>query len=60
MNDLYVPAERTASIIEMSAGQARGAALHETPLYRTPMLGILAPTGSAIGWVASGPSSVEV
>ena len=55
IRDLYVPAERTASVIAMSNGTARGATLHPSPLYRTPMLGILAPTAAipAVGQAAA-------
>ena len=51
VRDLYVPAERTTSVIEMSNGVAPGAKLHNGALYRTPMLGILVPTAAipAIG-----------
>jgi alkylation response protein AidB-like acyl-CoA dehydrogenase len=36
-----VPLEQSVSILEMSAGTAPGATLHEGPLYHTPMLPIL-------------------
>jgi len=41
IEDVVVPEERSVSIGAMSAGCAPGAALHEGPLYRTPMLPIL-------------------
>ncbi len=39
--DVVVPESRAVSIIDMSAGCAHGATLHEGPLYRTPMIPIL-------------------
>ena len=41
IDGVTVPAERSVSIVDMSAGRAHGAALHPGPLYRTPMLPIL-------------------
>ena len=42
VDELVVPEERTASLIEMGAGRGLGAVLHPGPLYRTPMVPILA------------------
>ncbi len=42
IDELVVPEERTASLIEMGAGRGLGAVLHPGPLYRTPMVPILA------------------
>ncbi|HET6953493.1 MAG TPA: hypothetical protein VFI47_24155 [Acidimicrobiales bacterium] len=42
VDDVVVPSERTVSIPDMVAGTAPGALIHEGPLYRTPMLPILA------------------
>lgn len=41
IEDLVVPEDRTASMLELSAGQGRGAELHDAPLYGTPMIPIL-------------------
>lgn len=41
IQDLVVPEEHTASILDMSAGKGLGASLHASPLYRTPMIPIL-------------------
>ena len=41
IRDRLVPAERSVSILEMSAGRAPGSRLHSAPLYRTPMPPIL-------------------
>ena len=41
IEDVFVPAERSVSIIEMGSGHAPGSQLHDGPLYHTPMLPIL-------------------
>lgn len=46
IDDVFVPAEHTVSMLEMSAGKAPGSKLHEGPLYRTPMIPILALAAS--------------
>jgi alkylation response protein AidB-like acyl-CoA dehydrogenase len=46
IDDLVVPEERTASILDMGAGRGLGAALHPGPLYHTPMSPILALAAS--------------
>ena len=46
IENAVVPEERTVSIADLSAGCAHGARLHEGPLYRTPMLPILALTAA--------------
>lgn len=47
IHDAVVPAERTVSMLEMANGIAPGSKVHSAPLYRTPMLPILALTASA-------------
>jgi alkylation response protein AidB-like acyl-CoA dehydrogenase len=46
IEDVFVPAERSVSILAMAAGRAHGAEIHEGPLYHTPMLPILALAAS--------------
>src|SRR5262245_13047213 len=41
IDNVFVPAEQSVSIIDMSNGHAPGSRLHDGPLYRTPMLPIL-------------------
>jgi alkylation response protein AidB-like acyl-CoA dehydrogenase len=41
IEDVYVPPERSVSILEMGSGHAPGSVLHDGPLYRTPMLPVL-------------------
>jgi len=41
IEDVFIPAERSVSIIEMGSGHAPGSQLHDGPLYHTPMLPIL-------------------
>lgn len=41
IDDVYIPAERSVSMLEMGSGHAPGSRLHDGPLYRTPMLPIL-------------------
>jgi len=57
VEDLVVPEERTASIIDMASGQGRGAKLYDSPLYRTPMIPIL---GLAAAMPAVGQARVAV
>ena len=45
-NDIFVPAERTVNVTAMATGKADGASLHSGPLYRTPMIPILALAAS--------------
>lgn len=51
IDNVFVPAERSVSIIEMSTGRAPGSQLHDGLLYRTPMMPILtlAATMPALG-----------
>lgn len=51
VENVYVPAERSVSMLEMSTGHGPGSLLHEGPLYHTPMLPILtlAATTPALG-----------
>lgn len=51
IDDAYIPAERSVSMIEMGSGNGPGSRLHDGPLYRTPMLPILtlAATMPALG-----------
>lgn len=44
--DVFVPDERAVSMLDMNAGTAHGADLYESPLYRTPMIPILALAAS--------------
>ncbi|MAJ59374.1 MAG: hypothetical protein CBC48_05005 [bacterium TMED88] len=46
VNDVFVPAERTVNVTAMATGKADGARLHSGPLYRTPMIPILALAAS--------------
>jgi 3-hydroxy-9,10-secoandrosta-1,3,5(10)-triene-9,17-dione monooxygenase len=41
IDDVYVPAEQSVSMVDMGSGQAPGSRLHDGPLYRTPMLPVL-------------------
>jgi alkylation response protein AidB-like acyl-CoA dehydrogenase len=41
IDDVYIPAERSVSMLEMGNGHAPGSRLHDGPLYRTPMLPVL-------------------
>jgi len=51
IDNVFVPAEQSVSIIEMSSGRAPGSRLHDGPLYRTPMTPVLtlAATTPALG-----------
>jgi len=51
INDVYIPAERSVSMLEMGSGHGPGSKLHAGPLYHTPMLPILtlAATMPALG-----------
>jgi alkylation response protein AidB-like acyl-CoA dehydrogenase len=42
VEDLIVPEEQTTSLLELTEGKGLGAKLYEGPLYRTPMIPILA------------------
>ena len=41
IENVYIPAERSVSMVEMGNGAAPGSRLHAGPLYRTPMLPVL-------------------
>ena len=41
IEDVFIPAERSVSILETGSGHAPGSRLHDGPLYRTPMMPIL-------------------
>jgi 3-hydroxy-9,10-secoandrosta-1,3,5(10)-triene-9,17-dione monooxygenase len=41
IDDVYIPAERSVSMLEMGSGHAPGSRLHQGALYHTPMLPIL-------------------
>ena len=41
IEDVFIPAERSTSILETGSGHAPGSRLHDGPLYRTPMMPIL-------------------
>lgn len=51
IDNVYVPPERSVSMLEMSCGHGPGSLLHDGPLYHTPMLPIptLAATTPALG-----------
>lgn len=51
IDNLYIPPERSVSMLEMSTGHGPGSLLHDGPLYHTPMLPILtlAATTPALG-----------
>ncbi len=51
IDNVYIPAERSVSMLEMGNGEAPGSRLHAGPLYRTPMLPVLtmAATTPALG-----------
>jgi alkylation response protein AidB-like acyl-CoA dehydrogenase len=42
VRDVFVPAHRSQSIVAMTVGRASGGAWHGTPMYRMPMMPILA------------------
>jgi alkylation response protein AidB-like acyl-CoA dehydrogenase len=46
IQDQLVPNERSVSFLDMLSGNAPGAQLHDGPLYRTPMIPILALAAS--------------
>jgi len=46
VDDLFVPLERSVSIVDMVGGVAHGASLHAGALYRTPMAPILMTAAS--------------
>lgn len=46
IDDVYVPAERSVSMLDMSTGNGPGSLLHDGPLYHTPMLPILTMAGT--------------
>ncbi|WP_428264285.1 acyl-CoA dehydrogenase [Haliangium sp.] len=41
VEDVYIPAERSVSMLDLGSGHGPGALLHDGPLYRTPMIPIL-------------------
>lgn len=41
IEDVYIPMERSVSMIDTGSGQGPGSRLHDGPLYRTPMWPIL-------------------
>src|SRR5215470_13059886 len=51
IDNVYIPAERSVSMLEMGNGEAPSSRLHAGPLYRTPMLPVLtmAATTPALG-----------
>lgn len=46
IEDVFVPAQHTAPIPQLVAGQGEGARLHKSPLYRTPMIPVLSLAAS--------------
>jgi alkylation response protein AidB-like acyl-CoA dehydrogenase len=57
IENLVVPEEQTASVMEISSGHGLGAKLYDGPLYRTPMLPIL---GLAAAMPALGQAKMAV
>ena len=57
IEDVFVPLEHSVSILEMAQGRAPGASLHEGPLYRTPMMPLLA-TAAAMPCVGTARACV--
>jgi 3-hydroxy-9,10-secoandrosta-1,3,5(10)-triene-9,17-dione monooxygenase len=57
VDDLIVPEEQTASLIEIGEGRGIGGKLYEGPLYRTPMIPIL---GLAAAMPAVGQAKAAV
>lgn len=49
IDDRFVPEDQSVSIIEMNRGVAPGASIHDGPLYRTPMVPLLAATAAMPG-----------
>ena len=41
IDDVFVPADRAASIVDMVSGRTPGSRIHGAPLYRTPMAPVL-------------------
>ena len=41
LDDVFIPEDRSTSIIKMGSGHAPGSEIHDGPLYRTPMMPIL-------------------
>ncbi len=46
IEECFVPEERSVSILAMSRGRAPGSEIHAGPLYRTPMIPLLATAAS--------------
>ena len=46
VEDVFVPSDRCVNVTAMATGTAHGASLHPSPLYRTPMIPILALAAS--------------
>ena len=55
IDDVFVPEERSVSILAMNQGTSPGAAIHDHPLYRTPMIPLLCTAASmpAVGQTRS-------
>ncbi|NKZ03601.1 acyl-CoA dehydrogenase family protein [Actinomadura latina] len=45
--DVFVPEHRSVPLLELTAGRSPGAAVHPSPLYRTPLVPVFALTGAA-------------
>ena len=41
VKDVFVPFHRSQSLVQLSIGRSEGSALHQSPMYRMPMLPIL-------------------
>jgi alkylation response protein AidB-like acyl-CoA dehydrogenase len=46
VDDVFVPDDASVSLVEMCNGNAPGSRIHEAPLYRTPMVPLLAITAA--------------
>jgi alkylation response protein AidB-like acyl-CoA dehydrogenase len=46
IEECFVPADRSVSMLAMNRGCAPGAAIHDGPLYRTPMVPLLCATAA--------------
>lgn len=57
VDNVFVPAHRAISLVDMAEGRAPGAALYDSPMYRIPMTPFLA---SVVGAVAAGAAQGAV
>ncbi|MFV0257704.1 MAG: acyl-CoA dehydrogenase family protein [Acidimicrobiales bacterium] len=57
--DLFIPAHRSQNLADMAIGRSSGAAWHDSPLYRQPMMPFLAMT-AAIPALGAARRAVEL